>query len=118
MRMKLLLAVSALATLGACATTPPVDIKPVERMSSLTPQSAEAFAERGMYAEAAMAYRSVLQSKGEDASIRFNLAEALRKGGKADEAKAEYAKLADIPDWKVRALEGVGLTELAFGDSA
>jgi Tfp pilus assembly protein PilF len=119
MHTRMLLAASAMALLGACATTTPVpDIQPVQRLSGATPQTADTFAQRGAYAQAAAAYLNVLQANPDDATARYGLAETLRKGGKLDEAKVEYAKLATTAEWKLRALEGLGLTSLAAGDRA
>jgi Tfp pilus assembly protein PilF len=119
MRTRMLIAASALALLGACATAAPApEIRPVERLTGATPQSADSFAQHGAYAQAAAAYSNMLQANPDDHASRYGLAEAYRKAGKFEEAKLEYAKLAFSPDWKLRALEGVGLVSLSSGDRA
>src|SRR5262245_19835748 len=119
MRMKLLIAATALAGLGACATPTLPEVKPLERSSgTITPQSAESLAKNGYYAEAAIAYQSQLAANAEDPAARFGLADALRRGGRANEAKLEYAKLLSNGDWKLRALEGMGQASMASGDRA
>jgi Tfp pilus assembly protein PilF len=119
MRIRMLFAASSMALLGACATAAPVtEVQPVQRLSGATPQTADTFAQRGAYAQAAAAYLNILQTSPGDAPARYGLAETLRKGGKLDEAKAQYAKLSTIAEWKLRALEGLGLASLASGDRA
>jgi Tfp pilus assembly protein PilF len=119
MRNQILLAVSALAILGGCATaTPPpkFDITPLQRMSQPTPKSAENLLAQGYYAEAVTAFGSLVTSDPGNASAQFGLSEALRKGGRGDDAKIQYLKLAANSDWKLRAIEGVGKTAMSTGD--
>jgi Flp pilus assembly protein TadD len=118
MRMILLTTTTALLSLlGACATTPSPDIRPVERMTAISPLNPEQLMERGLYDRAVSVYKAQLDSKPDDASARFGLAEALRKSGKLKDAGAEYTKLLEIADWKLRALEGIGETRLGSGDN-
>jgi Tfp pilus assembly protein PilF len=89
----------------------------VQRLTgTITPQSAESLSRNGYYAEAAIAYGSQLQTNPEDAVARYGLADAMRKAGRNNEAKLEYAKLLSNADWKLRALEGMGQSSLATGD--
>src|SRR5262249_9741835 len=111
-------AVSALALLGACASTPALpEITPLEMAShGLTPETAQTLADRGHYPQAIAGFRAALKTDPEDNASRYGLAEVLRKTGKADLAKAEYVTLAEKPEWKARALEGLGRLAIAAGD--
>ena len=87
MILKTVLATSALALLGACATVPgssaAIDIAPVQRASnSLTPENAPMLLARGFYDQATIAYRAGLQANPENYDARFGLAEAERLSGK------------------------------------
>ena len=118
MRIKILIAATALVGLGACATGPTMpEVKPVQRMTgTITPQSADSLLKNGYYAEATIAFQSQLHTNPDDAVARFGLADAMRKSGRNNEAKLEYAKLISNPEWKLRALEGMGQSSLATGD--
>jgi Tfp pilus assembly protein PilF len=118
MQTKALLAVSAFALLAGCATAGPAmpGLQAVERVTAPTPQTAESFAERGLYQQAAAAYGAALKTNAEDADARFGLAEVLFKAGKPEVAKVEFAKLLTNADWKLRGLEGIGRSSLATGD--
>ncbi|HEY7800260.1 MAG TPA: tetratricopeptide repeat protein [Hyphomonadaceae bacterium] len=118
MSLRLAIAVSAFALLGACATAP-VDVTPVERGSNLiTPEKAETLLARGYYDQAAAAYRKSLESDATNVSARHGLAEAERLGGKLDAAAEDYRKLMEIPEWKLRAVEGLARIDFAKGDRA
>ncbi|HEV7692024.1 MAG TPA: tetratricopeptide repeat protein [Hyphomonadaceae bacterium] len=118
MRMILFTTTTALLSLlGACATTASPDIRPVERMTAISPLNPDQLMERGLYDRAVAVYKAQLDSKPDDAGARFGLAEALRKSGKLKDAGAEYTKLLEIPEWKLRALEGIGETRLGSGDN-
>jgi Tfp pilus assembly protein PilF len=116
--MKMLIAATALAGLGACATAPSMpEVKPLERITgTITPQSADSLAKNGYYAEATIAYQSQLKTNPDDPAARFGLADAMRRSGRYNEAKLEYAKLSSNPEWKLRALEGMGQSSLSSGD--
>lgn len=117
MPIKSILAAVSFIALGACATPTLPEISPLQSIShAVTPETARTLAARGLYAQAATAYRAALKADPEDASSRYGLAEALRKAGKADEAKAELTTLLANPEWKFRALESLGRISLAGGD--
>jgi Flp pilus assembly protein TadD len=117
MRFRILLAVGAFALVGACATSSYPEISPLQRTSnSMTPETADTFALRGMYAQAITGYRAALKANPEDAASRYSLAEALRKSDKFNDARTEFTALLAEPDWKLRALEGLGRTSFAMGD--
>jgi Flp pilus assembly protein TadD len=117
MSNRLVLAVGALGFLGACASTPMPDFAPLESMThAVTPETAQTLADRGFFTQAIAGYRAALKSNPEDAVARYGLAEALRKTGKADDAKTEFGALLANPAWKVRALEGMGRISFAAGD--
>ena len=118
MHSRLILAFSALALLGACATTPAMpEITPLEMAShGVTPETAQTLADRGHYPQAIAGYRAALKANAEDAVSRYGLAEALRKSGKGDLAKAEFTTLLAKEEWKVRALEGLARVSFATGD--
>ena len=71
---------------------------------------------RGYYGQAAAAYRAALKTDPADAGARYGLAEAERMTGKLDEAWADYHALAELPEWKARASEGLGRVALSRGD--
>lgn len=117
MAIKPLLAAASLLALGACATSPMPEISPVQTLShAVTPETAQTLASRGQYGQAVVAYRSALKTNAEDASARYGLAEALRKSGKPDEARGEYTTLLNNPEWKARALEGLGWVSLTSAE--
>jgi len=119
MPIRILLAGSALALLGACATanSSMPEISPLQRVSNAaTPQTADALAARGMYPQAITAYRVALKTNAEDASSRYGLAEALRRSDKLNDAKIEFTALLANPDWKLRALEGLGRTSFMMNN--
>jgi Flp pilus assembly protein TadD len=117
MRTRILLATSALALLGACATSSLPEISAFQRTSSpMTPETADTLATRGMYAQAIVGYRAALKTDPHDASSRYGLAESLRKSSKLNDAKIEFTALLASPDWKLRALEGLGRTSFMMGD--
>jgi Flp pilus assembly protein TadD len=119
MQIRIPLAVSALALLGACATASPSlpEISPLQRVSNaVTPETAETLAARGMYAQAITAYRAALKTNADNAGARYGLAEALRKSDKLNDAKIEFTALLTSPDWKLRALEGLGRTSFMMSD--
>ncbi len=116
MQTKALLAVSAFALLAGCATAGPAmpEMQAFERVTAPAPQTAEAFAERGLYQQASCAaYGAALKTNAEDAEARFGLAEVLFKAGKPEVAKVEFGKLLTNADWKPRGLEGIGRSSLA-----
>jgi Flp pilus assembly protein TadD len=117
MHAKTLIAVSAFSLLGGCATTQPVEITPVQRTSNaVAPQTADRLAADGNLQQAIVAYQAALQTNPEDLGARFGYAEALRRSGKWNDAKAQYSKLLDHPEWKLKSLEGIGRASLAAGD--
>jgi Tfp pilus assembly protein PilF len=117
MHMKMLIAATALAGLGACATPTLPEVKPLERITGqITPQSADSLARNGYYVEAAIAYQTQLKANPDDAAARYGFADAMRRGGRNGEAKLEYAKLLSNSDYKLRALEGMGQASMASGD--
>src|SRR5512139_1205141 len=119
MRTRLILAASSLIALGACATQPAPKIAPLETIShAVTPETANTLAARGLYAQAIVAYRAALKVNAEDAVSRHGLAQALWQSGKADEAKTEFMTLLANPEWKLRALEGLGRISFSAGDRA
>ena len=118
MKIRLAIAVSAVALLGACATAP-VDVTPVERGSNLvTPETAETLLARGYYEQAARAYSKALDANASDAAARHGLAEAERLSGKLDSAANNYRQLLETPEWKLRAIEGLARIDFAKGDRA
>ncbi|HEX5008581.1 MAG TPA: tetratricopeptide repeat protein [Hyphomonadaceae bacterium] len=118
MNIRLAIAVSAVALLGACATTP-IDVKTVERGTNLvTPERAETLLARGYYDQAAAAYTKALDVDATDPTARHGLAEAQRLGGRLDTAAQNYQQLMEIPEWKLRALEGLARIDFAKGDRA
>jgi Flp pilus assembly protein TadD len=119
MNFKTVLATSALALLGACATSPPamVDISPIEKVSnSMTPETTDMLMARGYYEQAAVAYRSALQTNPEDHAARYGLAESGRLAGKPDAARTDFERLIAVPEWKLPALEGLGRIAMVTGD--
>lgn len=119
MHKRSILAISALALLGGCATTAMPEISPLELAShGVTPETAQTLADKGYYTQAMAGYRAALKANPEDAASRYGLAEALRRTGKPDEAKIELAMLLDNSEWKARALEGLGRITFAAGDRA
>ncbi len=121
MYMRSILAVSALALLGACATGNPSlpDVSPLQTMShGVTPETAQTLADKGYYSQAIAGFRAALKANPEDAASRYGLAEALRHTDKPEEAKAELAMLLGNAEWKARALEGMGRISFTESDRA
>jgi Flp pilus assembly protein TadD len=111
---------AGLTLLGACASVPSfstVEISPVERLSgAMTPERADTLLTRGYHEQAAAAYRATLATHPDDAVAQYGLAEALRRLGKLSESTSGFTTLASIPEYRVRALEGLGRIALAQGD--
>jgi Flp pilus assembly protein TadD len=121
MTLRTVLATSALALLGACATAKAefVEISPVEMVSkAITPENADMLLARGFYGQAAIAYGSALQANPDDYAALYGLAESMRLGGKPDEARKDFEQLVAVPAWRLPALEGLGRLSLASGDNA
>jgi Flp pilus assembly protein TadD len=123
MIIRTVLATSALAVLGACATMTPeaelVDISPIERVSKpLSPETADMLLARGYFEQAAIAYGSALVSNPEDPAARYGLAESQRLAGRLDDARREFESLITVPEWRVRGLENLARIALAAGDRA
>jgi Flp pilus assembly protein TadD len=122
MTLRTVLATSALALLGACATAKPpefVEVSPVEMVSkAITPETADMLLARGFYEQAAIAYGSAIQANSEDYAALYGLAESMRLRGKADEARKDFEQLITVPEWKLRAVEGLARLALASGDNA
>jgi Flp pilus assembly protein TadD len=123
MRIHVALAASTLVLTSACSTLTPsaanLDISPVERISRpLTPETAEMLMARGYYEQAAVAYQAALKSNPDDSAALYGLAESRRRSCKVNEAAADFELLAAAPEWKLRALEGLGRVALATGDRA
>jgi Tfp pilus assembly protein PilF len=117
--IRLAIAVSAAALLGACATTSPVAVTPVERGSNMiTPDKAETLLARGYYEQAAMAYGKALEASPADTAARHGLAEAQRLAGRLDAAAENYRQAMEVPEWKLRAIEGLARIDFAKGDRA
>lgn len=119
MTFRTVLATSALAFLGACATGRPalVDISPIEKVSNaITPETADMLLARGYYEQAAVAYGAAVQTNAEDHAARYGLAESRRLAGKSGEARKDFEQLVAVPEWKLRALEGLGRIALVGGD--
>lgn len=93
------------------------EITPVNRVTdSASLGRAEKFADAGQHDRAIAAFRGVLEQEPDNAEARYGLAEALRQSGQAEASKVEYLKIADDPDWRSKALEGVGHANLVTGD--
>jgi Flp pilus assembly protein TadD len=121
------LAAAMFAAAGACSTFEKAGL--VKAESQAAPKVSENIAppadasqgwrllEAGQVAEAVAAFRSRLAAAPEDSDARYGYAEALRHGGRFDMAEAEYLKVADDPQYRVRALEGIGHVRLSLGDN-
>lgn len=78
--------------------------------------SAEQAEKAGNPNTAAQFYAQLAEKHPEKAAYRFKLADNLRKAGSYDEAVAEYNKLLDDEEFKLDAMEGIGLTRMAQGE--
>jgi Tfp pilus assembly protein PilF len=112
---------SASKTAPLAATTPPAKTAP---LAVTTPQPSVREAvhagwrhlEDGSPERAAQAFRAVLRSDPAAPEARFGLAEVSRRSGKNEEALNRYGELLGNPEYRSRALEGVGLVKLQTGD--
>lgn len=122
MKQQSLIAGVLASVLAACSSfggAKKPEIRAVERLSSgpaIEPEEGEALARAGRTEAAVASYRATLAADPFNHAARYGLAEALRDLGEYDEAKAEYAKLAQNDAWRARAAEGVGLASLATDD--
>lgn len=121
------LAATTFAAIGGCATLEKAGLAKSEpqtapKISENISPPADAsqgwrLLDAGQVAEAAAAFRSRLAAAPEDRDARYGYAEALRYGGRFEMAEAEYLKVADDPQYRLRALEGIGHVRLSLGDN-
>lgn len=72
--------------------------------------------ENRKYVEAAQFYKQLAEKNPETVEYQFNYADNLRKAGAYDAAVEEFQKLKDDKEYKLAALEGMGLTQMAQGE--
>jgi Tfp pilus assembly protein PilF len=120
MKFRLLSTACLCLTAAACSALQPkpkTEVVPVNRVTDArSVDTGDRLLEAGRHGQAVATYRSVLASDPANAEARYGLAEAMRQGGDAEASKAEYLKLADIPEWRSKALEGLGHANLVTGD--
>lgn len=68
------------------------------------------------YSSAAQFYAQLVEKYPDELEYGYQMAESLRKAGAYKEALAAYALLEKEEDYKIKALEGAGLTLMAEGD--
>lgn len=78
--------------------------------------SAEQAEKSRNYANAAQFYNQLAEKNPKQAVYTLKSADNLRKAGAYDEAVAQYTKLLENEEFKLDAMEGIGLTRMAQGE--
>jgi Flp pilus assembly protein TadD len=68
------------------------------------------------YASAAQFYGQLVEKYPDEPEYAFQMAEAMRKAGAYEDALVAYTAVEAKEDYRIRALEGAGLTMMAQGD--
>lgn len=106
--------VFALLILGGCQTTSATPDK--ASISAAASAKGISSFEEGKYRTAVNALEAALQVNKDDHASRLKLAESYFKLGKNDLAYKNYQKLSSIPEYRIDALQGIGLIELQRGN--
>lgn len=104
---------------SGCNTTSsldqPLTQKELENIPALKKRADSQFKAR-KYKQALNVYEVILAQGYDEPDVHFGLAETALKLGDKDKAFEQYSLLIDDPDYKARALQGLGLLELQRGN--
>lgn len=115
--LSLLCAVIASTTLSACQTTQSsndVPLKSSDTYMALNERGVVNYS-NGRYQQAVVAFQNSLKVNPENKEARFGLAESFYKLQDYNSALEAYQMLLSEPEYKSRALQGIGLSELQKG---
>lgn len=108
---------SACSHFQGSRTTPEVaPVSRVEGAEEAPGPDAAALRDSGRLQQAAAAYRTTLVADPANTAARYGLADTLRQLGESEAAKEEYLKVAENDAFRAKALEGIGLVDLAAGE--
>ena len=111
---------TALAALSSCNTTqnkqeqPQVNVS-LEKSSSELMNNAKASFIAGHYESAVKSYSAVVQKQADNYEARLGLAESHFKLGNSTQAEENFDWLLSVPEYRIEALQGVGLSVLQQG---